>query len=361
MAELCRRFGISRKTGYAWAARYGADGAAGLGDRARTPRRSPRLTEEATAERVAAVRAAHPTWGGRKIKRWLEDRGHEAPAASTIARILDRAGPVDPAASAVRKPPCRFVAPEPNALWQMDFKGDFAVGGGRCYPLHILDDHARFVLALAAGADQRGETVQAVLTRAFRQYGLPWRIPCDNGAPWGTTQSESRLTRLGAWPIRLGVAVRHGAPGHPQTQGKLERANRTLGADVLAGAYLPDLPSCQRAFDAWRDCSNAERPHEALGLATPLSVYRPSPRPFPEVLPEIAYDAGTETRKVQADGTIAFRGHELRVSRAVAGERVAVRPTAADGVWEVAYAHQVVRRVDLRGPRPPQIDPDGDA
>jgi transposase InsO family protein len=281
VSELCRRFGISRKTGYKWLARYRAEGAAGLEDRSRRPQRMPRLTDPAGTARVLALRDRHPTWGGRKLRRRLQDLGEAAPAASTIAQILRRADRLDPAEAPRHTAWQRFEAEAANELWQLDFKGDFALASGRCHPLHLLDDHSRFVLGLVACPDQRQPTVQAALTTVFRRYGLPWRLLCDNGAPWGSVQAEGGLTALGAWLVRLGIRVVHGRPYHPQTQGKLERVNRTLAADVLATPRYPDLAACQRAFDAWRACYNHERPHEALGLATPITRYAVSPRPFP--------------------------------------------------------------------------------
>jgi transposase InsO family protein len=301
---------------------------------------------------VLALRDAHPTWGGRTRERRLQDLGETPPAASTITAILRRSGRLDPAETPAHTAWQRFEAAAPNDLWQLDFKGHFALPDGRCHPLHLLDDHSRAVLGLVACADERTETVQAALTAIFRRAGLPWRLRCDNGPPWGAVAAESGLTALGVWLIRLGVELAHGRPYHPQTQGKLERANRTLAADVLATPRSPDLPACQAAFDAWRECDNHERPHEALGLATPWSRYAASRRPFPEELPPLVYEEGDLLRKVQANGVIDFKARELRISRALVGQVVGLRPTTTDGVWTAHYAHQKIRTVDLRTPQP---------
>jgi transposase InsO family protein len=296
-SELCRRYGISRKTGYKWLAREAAAGADGLADRSRRPHHSPRLTAEATTARVLALRDQHPTWGSRKLRRRLTDLGVVAPAASTITAILrrgDRLAPVIPAAPAAWQ---RFEAVAPNDLWQLDFKGHFALAAGRCHPLHVLDDHSRFVVGLVACADEQAATVQSVLTTLFRRYGLPWTLLCDNGPPWGALGAESGLTAIGAWLLRLGIRLVHGRPYHPQTQGKLERANRTVAADVVAIARYPDLASCQRAFDGWRQVYNHERPHEALALATPVTRYASSVRPFPETLPPSSTRTATRCAK----------------------------------------------------------------
>ena len=351
VSELCRRFGISRKTGYKWRSRYRTEGVVGLTDRSRRPTSMPQQTDEARTTQVLALRDAHPTWGGRKLERRLQDLGEAPPAASTITAILRRAGRLDPAETLHHTPWQRFEAEAPNDLWQLDFKGHFALPTGRCHPLHLLDDHSRAVLGLVACADEQTATVQTTLTTIFRRYGLPWRMLCDNGPPWGTVLAESGLTTLGAWLVRLGVRLTHGRPYHPQTQGKLERVNRTLAADVLATPRYPDLPACQRAFDSWRHCYNHERPHDALGLATPWSRYAESPRPFPETLPPLVYEDGDLRRKVQANGVIYFKARELKVSVALSGQSVGLRPTTTDGVWEVRYAHHRIRYIDLRVPQ----------
>ena len=129
----------------------------------------------------------------------------------------------------------------------------------------MLDDHSRFNLCLAACGDERGETVQGRLSAAFRRFGLPERIITDNGAPWGNGPG-SPYTPLGVWLMRLGVAISHSRPYHPQTMGKDERFHRTLKADLLGGPPFADLAHCQRAFDGWRMVYNCERPHDALDV-----------------------------------------------------------------------------------------------
>jgi transposase InsO family protein len=351
VSELCRRFAISRKTGYKWLRRFAAEGKEGLEDRSRRPHATPGQTATTIETRVRQLRDAHPTWGGRKLRRRLEDLGEPTPAASTITEILRRGDRLVPDDPRHRGPWKRFEHPAPNDLWQMDFKGDVPMGAARCYPLHVLDDHSRYNLGLVACANQQGVTVQAAMTVIFQQYGMPWRILCDNGSPWGAVRAECGLTGVGVWMIQLGIELIHGRPYHPQTQGKLERANRTIAADVLAIPRYPDLAAFQQAFDDWRQVYNQQRPHEALGLATPGSRYAPSPRAFPAVLPGVEYDTGELTRKVNGNGMIDFQGRQLRISKALIGHRVAVRPTMTDGVWEVYFSHQRVRTIDQGHPR----------
>jgi transposase InsO family protein len=350
--ELCRRYGISPTTGYKWIARQRAEGAAGLADRSRRPLTSPARTEPAVEQRVLELRAQQPTWGGRKLARRLADLGEtDVPAPSTITAILDRHGLIDPDAAQTHRPVQRFEAAAPNDRWQLDFTGHFALERGRCHPLPVLDDHSRFALDVAACPDEQGATVQARLTALFRRYGLPGSLLCDNGPPWGATRAEHQLTTLGVWLLRLGVEVRHGRPRHPQTQGKLERLNRTLTADVIDRQRYPDLAAAQRAFDAWRETYNHERPHEALELATPITRYAPSPRRFPETLPEVGYAPGDAVRKVDAAGQISWQGRPWKVSAALVGELVGIRPTLVEDVVEIRFCHQLVRTLDPRGDR----------
>jgi transposase InsO family protein len=347
--ELCRRYGISPTTGYKWRERFRREGAPGLADRSRRPRSSPRRTPPEQEAAVLDLRAAHPTWGGRKVARRLTEVGASAaPAPSTVTAILKRHGRIDPAASLAHRPLQRFEAAAPNDLWQLDFTGHFALDRGRCHPLPVLDDHSRFLLGLAACPDEQGATVQAHLTALFRRYGLPWALLCDNGPPWGNTRAAHELTTLGVWLIRLGVDLIHGRPRHPQTQGKVERLNGTLAADVIAQRRYADLADAQAAFDAWRPVYNHERPHDALALATPITRYAPSPRPFPERLPEIVYAPEAAVRKVDAAGQISWRGRPWKLSPALAGQPVGLRPTLEDGVVEVRFGHHLVRTLDLR-------------
>jgi transposase InsO family protein len=351
LARLCQGFNISRKTGYKWLARFLKEGEAGLFDRCRRPRASPGVTPPAMEEAVLRVREAHPAWGGRKIRARLQAQGWvTAPAASTITAILRRHGCIDPVESQKHRAWQRFEAAAPNDLWQMDFKGHFAIAQGRCHPLTVLDDHSRYALGLEACDNEQTGTVKERLRRIFRRYGLPRKMLMDNGSPWGADW-EHPYTPLTVWLLKLGVQVGHSGPYHPQTLGKDERFHRTLGAELLKYCQGLDLTKCQQRFNDWRLIYNLERPHEALGLAVPASRYRVSPRSFPETMPPVEYGPTDVVRKVQADGSISYRQQELRVGKAFRGELVALRPTSSDGVWEVVFCSQRITKIDLKNKR----------
>lgn len=352
--ELCRRFEISPKIGYKWLTRYQRLGEAGLVDQSRCPRLSPQRTGQDIEATVIGLRGEHPNWGGRKLRRRLADLGYaDIPAPSTITDILHRHHLIDddPRRSTGR---LRFEHDQPNALWQIDFKGYFDTPGGRCHPLTALDDHSRFNLILTACAKQNTETVQAALTGAFQRYGLPVRINADNGAPWGScSQPEHGITQLTVWLIRNGVLVSHSRPAHPETNGKEERFHRSLKAEVLNGRSFTDLGHVQQALDRWRTVYNHERPHEALGLATPVTRYRPSARSLPDRLLPIEYGPDDVVAEVGWDGKVCFRGRRLKVSNALHRLPIAFRPvTTVDGLYDVYFCHQRFMQFDLREPRP---------
>jgi transposase InsO family protein len=313
-SELCRRFGVSRKTGYKWLERYRAGGAEALEDRSRKPHGSPRQVSPAVAEQVIALRQ-ETTWGGRKLRRRLQDLGCKpVPAASTCTAILRRADLL--AKDRISGPLQRFERAQPNELWQMDYKGDFPTQAGpRCHPLTVLDDHCRYNLVLDPAGNQRGPTVQTALTTAFQRYGLPEAILCDNGSCWGALDGSGH-TPLTVWLLRLGVRVLHGRPYHPQTQGKEERFHRTLNAELLSRHTWRDLAHCQTEFTRYRQRYNHERPHDALQGDTPASRYRPSVRSLPTQLLPLEY-AGMEVRVVRDKGVITFRQQTWSIGRAV--------------------------------------------
>jgi len=348
-SELCRRFGISRDKGYKWLRRYDPSDPRSLADRSRRPQTSPGQTAAATEAEVLRLRAAsNNAWGGRKIAHVMRREGRqEVPAASTITEILRRHGKLEAPARSHPGPFQRFERSAPNELWQMDFKGHFPLLRGRCHPLTALDDHSRYALGLEACDNEQDGTVRSALTAVFRRYGLPFEMLMDNGSPWGD-DGDQPYTRFTVWLMRLGIRVTHGRPRHPQTQGKDERFHRTLKAEVLNGRSFRDRAECQRAFDRWRPVYNHHRPHEALGLETPASRYRVSPRAFPETLPAIEYGPDDIVRKVDQKGCISYRNRTWRIGKAFRGQPVALRQSHEDGRLDVYFCCQKLAQIDLR-------------
>lgn len=343
--SLCRRFGISPATGYKWLRRWAEEGASGLQDRPRIPHHSPNRSSDDITALLRMAHDRHQRWGARKIKRWLEDQGHTMPAFSTVHTLMARHGLL-PGTSPGIPATGRFEHDAPNRLWQMDFKGHFPFGGGRCHPLTLLDDHSRFSLCLVHCNDERRETVQQQLVSVFERYGLPDRMTMDNGSPWGDTTGT--WTALELWLMRQGIRVGHSRPYHPQTQGKLERFHRSLKAEVLQGKWFADSGELQRAFDHWRTVYNLERPHEALDMAVPGSRYQPSSRRYSGNTTPPEYDEGVMVRKVDISGKLSVKGVSLSAGKAFREERVGLKETQEDGCYEVWWYSTKVGVIDLK-------------
>lgn len=349
---LCRSFEVSRKTAYKWLARFEQEGEVGLQDRSRRPHLSSTRSSATVEAQVLRLHEEYPCWGARKLWALLPDDVHR-PHPSTIDAILLRNGrQIAGATRGENIASRRFEHPAPNLLWQMDFKGHFALTdkrAGRCHPLTILDDHSRFNLCLAACGNEQRTTVQAAMTATFRRYGLPERITSDNGSPWGTARSQG-VSGLAVWLTRLGIRLSHSRPYHPQTQGKDERFHRTFKLEIIDRQGFNSLTACQAAFDSWRHTYNQVRPHEALGQKAPATRYCASGRPFPEFLPPIEYLTGDQVLKVKTNGQFRVKGNDVFVGEGLAGEQIAVRPTEVDGVFVIYFCGLELREIDLRTP-----------
>ena len=360
MSEVCRRHGISRKTGYKWQQRHENGGSAALMDESRKPHRSPLKTCVGLEEAVLQIRKEHPVWGGRKIRRVLYNEGipgDDLPAASTITNILRRHHMLGEGTRMGSASFQRFERETPNDLWQMDFKGHFQTSrSGRCYPLTVLDDASRYNLILEACAGETRRIVQPILQRSFERYGLPRQILCDHGNPWGQGMGpdgrQHGTPRLEVWLLRLGVDLIHGRVRHPQTQGKEERFHRTLKAEVLSQqTEWLDHKSCQKSFDNWRQIYNHKRPHEALGDDVPASKYQLSKRAYPQEVPtaESYQIKGDEVRITRSKGEITFHNRSYYIGAGFIGEPVFLREEV-DGRYGVYYCWKRIGQIDLTKP-----------
>ena len=348
VSALCERFGISRQTGHLWLRRFAA-GEQSFADRSRRPLHSPcRLSDELEAK-ILAVRDAHPAWGARKIAAVLRRDGIASPADSTVHAVLRRHSRIAPESAG--RAFGAFERSEPNALWQMDFKGRVRLGHSAwLHPLTVIDDNSRFAVGLAACANQQTQTVQARLETTFRHHGLPEAIYVDNGSPWGGGQPR-QWTPLRVWLLKLGIETIHSKPYHPQGRGKNERFHRSLKAEVLSLALFSGFEDAQAAFDRWRHVYNRERPHQALDFATPAERYRPSKRAYPETLPAPAYAPGEIVRRVgTTKAYVSFHNRLWRVPEAFAGEVLALRPRQPDGRFAICFGAIEIASLDLNSP-----------
>jgi transposase InsO family protein len=349
MAALCRIYGVSRPTGHAWWNRYRERGLDALRDLGRAPQRHPNQTPEPVEQAVLELREDHMTWGPRKLKAVLQRDGRRWPAASTIGAMVARAGLVSPRRRRRRVPPYTqpfAAATAPNRVWCADFKGWFRTGdGARIDPLTLTDAHSRYLLRCQAVDKTDTARAQAIFEAAFREYGLPEAIRSDNGAPFAS-RAIAGLSRLSVGWMKLGIVPERIQAGHPEQNGRHERMHRTLKQET-ASPPAAHRRAQQRAFDRFRREYNEQRPHEALGMQTPASLYAPSPRPFPDRVREPEYPSGMEVRRVQRHGQFYWNRGESFISEVLAGERIGLEPVD-ERYWCVYFADFPIACFDSR-------------
>lgn len=340
ITELCLHYGISRKTAYKWINRYHQDSFSGLEDRSRKPKSCPHQTDPDIVEALLDARRHHPTWGPKKLLKLLSKRDPSRiwPARTTVCDLLARHGLVKKARkrrhlSHPGKPSSIISAP--NQVWCADFKGQFKTHDGiYCYPLTITDGFSRYLLGCQALFTTECASAKSVFERVFREFGLPERIRTDNGVPFATV-SLARLSSLSAWWIQLGILPELIEPGKPQQNGRHERMHRTLKAETTRPA-AGNLKAQQRKFNAFRQEYNHIRPHEALKLETPGSLYQTSPRPYPKKVPALEYPAHYETRYVSYNGGIRWNCDWVNVSITCAGQWIGLEEID-NGIWNVYF------------------------
>jgi len=351
MAELCARYGISRKTGYKWLARFEEGGRLGLRDRSRAPHHCPHRIARDVAAVICAARRQHPSWGAGKLLTWLQPRhpGMDWPAVSTAGDLLARRGLVKK-----RRRRRHWQHPgvvpatttEPNDLWTADFKGHFRTRDRLyCYPLTIADQHTRYLLACHGLLSTKGHGVRPIFDRLFREFGLPRAIRTDNGVPFATTGIHG-LSQLNVWWLRLGIQHQRILPAHPAQNGAHERMHKTLKGETCRPPRAC-LASQQRAFDAFRQLYNHERPHAAVGDRPPATLYRASSRRYTGALPPVEYPGHFLVKRVTNAGTIRLKTRLLFLSNALQQHPVGLEETD-DGIWSIYFCHVLLGRVDER-------------
>jgi len=353
MSVLCERYGISRKAGYKWLARYRADPANGLQDRSRAPLRPANGLSVEVVEQIVALRRRYPFYGPRKLLVELRrrDPAREWPAASTIGDVLRREGLSEPrrrrrSATPATQPFLDVTAP--NDVWCADFKGWFRTRDGqRCDPLTITDADSRYLLDCRI-VEPTSPGVAPRFRDAFREFGLPLAIRTDNGVPFASSGAGG-LSRLSVEWLKLGIKLERIDPGAPQQNGRHERFHRTLKQQTTRPPS--ETPSEQQLrFDLFREHYNGERPHEALGQVTPASRYTASPRPYPSRVEDPWYDADHAVRRVRGSGEIRWGGDLIFISEVLVGDPVGIAETE-NGDWIVRFADIDLGIIDRRSKR----------
>jgi transposase InsO family protein len=350
MTEVCRDFGISRKTGYKVFDRYKEHGLEALSDRSRRPVRYANQLPQQLESLIVRLKREKPHWGARKIRELLVrrlDGDVRVPAKSTVHAVLDRHGLVKrsggPRHRARGTPLSQGTAP--NDLWCADFKGEFKLGNGRyCYPLTVTDHASRFLLLCEALDSTREEPALTAFERLFRDRGLPLAIRSDNGVPFASPNALFNLSRLAVWWLRLGIAIERIKPGHPQQNGRHERMHLTLKKD----ATRPPGSNClqqQARFDAFVHEFNLERPHEALAMKYPAELYTASPRNYVG-LPELCYPFHDRDILVTACGRLCLHRKRINISHVFAGQKLGIKEVD-DGIWLVSFMRYDLGYFDL--------------
>jgi transposase InsO family protein len=350
MSEVCRAFGIARKTGYKIFTRYREHGLEALSDRSRRPVRYANQLPQPIESLIVGLKRDKPHWGARKIRELLVRRlagDVRIPARSTVHAVLDRHGLVKRARQRRHKAEGTFLsqAARPNDLWCADFKGEFRLRNGRyCYPLTATDQASRYVLACEALESTKEGPVIEAFVRLFRGRGLPRAIRSDNGLPFASPNGLYNLSRLSVWWLRLGIAIERIQPGHPHQNGRHERMHLTLKQETTRPPGMNSLQQ-QARFDAFMSEFNDERPHEALAMRCPAELYIPSSRPY-RGLPELEYPFHDRDILVTACGRICMHRKKVNISTVLAGQRLGIKEVD-DGIWLVSFMHYDLGYIDL--------------
>jgi transposase InsO family protein len=348
MTELCYRYGISRKTGYKWLERYQGGGGPACRSQSRAPKSHPNATDPRIADRLIKFRKKHPYWGPITLRSVLAEKYPKTPwpSPSTIGAILKKAELVRKRRRRLPRAvwrPARTEADRPNRVWTADFKGQFRLGNGElCYPLTIVDAYSRYLLVCRALKGTGALTARRGFEDAFREFGLPEVIRTDNGVPFCGPGSVLGLSTLSVWFLKLGIRLERSRPGKPQDNGAHERMHRTLKEEAVQPARQTQAAQ-QRALSRFRRIYNEERPHHALELKKPASLYRSSERVYPADLPDPVYQAHFEQRRITKIGIFSWKQHQIFVTEALRHETLGFEPIA-DGLWSVFFGDVLLGR-----------------
>lgn len=351
MSDLCREFGISRKTGYKIFNAYKERGLEALCDRSRRPVRYANQLPEAIERMIIDCKRDKPHWGARKIRELLVRRlagDVRIPAKSTVHAVLDRHGLVKRGRQRRRNKAQGTVlsaGATANALWCADYKGEFKLGNGQyCYPLTVTDHASRMVLMCEAHDSTKEINALSAFQHLFAERGLPEAMRTDNGLPFASPNGLYNLSRLSVWWLRLGIRIERIQPGCPQQNGRHERMHLTLKKETTRPPGKNSLQQ-QARFDAFIKEFNTQRPHEALDMAVPNEAYCASQQAY-NGLPEVAYPFHDKDVLVTACGRVCMHRKKINISTVMAGQRLGIKEVD-DGIWLISFMHYDLGYIDL--------------
>lgn len=345
-SALCREYGISRPTGDKWIKRF--ENGESMNDKSRRPFHTANKISSDVEQRIVQARKQEPAIGAVKTRRMLINAGWEdAPSISTFNAVFKRNGLITKEASEAAQHIVRFEKEKPNEMWQMDFKGDFLLQDlTRCYPYSLIDDYSRFCLCGDAKTNQRLLGVQESLIRVFSEYGLPFSVLCDNGNPWGSSQSTS-ITKFEVWMMELGILTIHIRAQHPQTQGKVERFNGSYKRERLKFYTPKNIEDAQRCREEYRHFYNNIRPHCSLGYDVPSSRYTPSAKKYNDKITKWEYQPDAIIKPVKSSGYITYKSKGYFLSEGLGEKEIALIPTDQDGILNVVFRQFRVAKLNL--------------
>src|SRR5215207_7171384 len=285
VTQAATEYGISRRHLHRLLARYRDGGLDALEPRSRRPKTTPIATPETIRERVIELRVQLTAGGldaGPHTIAWhLEQEGLRAPAPATISRILKRAGLITPQPrKRPRSSSTRFEMAQPNEMWQSDFSHWRLADGTDAEILNWLDDHSRYLLSCTAHMPVTGDDVVSTFLAVIDTHGAPASTLTDNGRVYTARFGGGRNAFEYLLPL-LGITQKNGHPGHPQTQGKIERVHQTLKRWLAQQPPARTLPELQTRLDRFRHHYNQNRPHRANNRATPADTYQATPKALP--------------------------------------------------------------------------------
>lgn len=345
-SALCKEYGISRPTGDKWIKRY--QNGETMSDQSRAPFKTANRISSEMEQLIVERRMAEPAIGARKQRRMLINEGYEhLPCASTFNAVYKRNNLITPEASAASTPTKRFVKKYPNEMWQCDFKGYYkTLDGVEVHPLSVIDDYSRFCLSAEAMENEQFTGVKEEFKKLFKTYGMPFSILCDNGNPWGASQSGA-LTTFDIFMMEHGVLVMHIKPKNPRTQGKVERFNGVFKQERLKFCIPETFEDAQNQRNEYRNFYNHQRPHAALDYECPSEHYEKSEIEYREDIPLWDYCAEGEVRKIKHTGYLTFGGHGFYLSESMANKIVCVVPTEKDGIFDIVFRQFRIARLSL--------------
>lgn len=330
VTEAAAEYGYSRRHLHRLLARYRQGGLDALQQRSRRPRSSPQATPAEVRDRIIDLRGqltADGSDAGPLTIAWhLAREGLRAPSTSTIRRILHEEGLIVPEP---RKRPrssyLRFQAAQPNEMWQSDVTHWRLADGTEVEVLNWLDDHSRYLLSATAHHAVTGDDVVAGFLAVVGQHGPPASTLTDNARIYTARFGGGRNAFEYLLPL-LGIRQKNGSPGHPQTQGKIERFHQTQKRWLAARPPARTLAELQRQLDQFGEHYNEHRPHRALDRATPGHAYRATPKTAPATNGHAPQHYRLRYDRLDHNGRMTIRRagrmHHLGIGAAHARKRV---------------------------------------